>query len=346
MLVGMEKVMPEQFDESDPRVLVVYEAEGHNHAEKLELWLNKWVEKMETAQERFGVILVNHAHEHDEDHPHERDEEEENAVTALAVKFRRDNRARTNQWTTGYASVVASEISPEKWEAAQQRTAQFADYIFGIRGMLFKDEASARQWLSEIAELPPLPLADVGAKDTKAATTAIFYGSTTGSTEIVAEKIQSIWTKQVGETPPMVNVGNTSELMQLLSYDKLLLGIPTWNVGKLQDDWEVVYPYLDMVDLSGKRIAIFGIGDQYGYPENFQDAMGILGKKLMERGAELVGYTSTEGYEHTYSRGVDGDQFMGLAIDDINQSDLTDGRIANWVAQVQAEFEAAISAPA
>ncbi|MEM7125991.1 MAG: flavodoxin [Chloroflexota bacterium] len=169
--------------------------------------------------------------------------------------------------------------------------------------------------------------------------TAIFYGSTTGTTEMIAEKIQEYWGKTYDEALPIVDVKDKSELTELLAFERLFVGCPTWDIGYLQDDWADVYPHLDELDLSGKQIALFGPGDQAGYPENFQDALGILGNKFMECGATLVGYTSTKGYEHTESVGVDGERFMGLAIDEINQSELTDSRIKAWVAQVKQEFD-------
>lgn len=338
--------MPTTFDFSDKRTLIVYanDEPDHNHAEEFGLWFERWVETMETAVTKFGVMLVNHAHEEDDDHDeddheHERNEAEENALTALITAFRREHKTRINQTTTGYASVYPGKMTEQQWEKANQRTAQFASYMFGVRGAMFKNKESAQAWLDEIANLEPLPLDEVGVGEATTNTAAIFYGSTTGSTELIAEKVQAQWQTAYEQTLPIVNVGNTSELMKLLSFDKLLIGIPTWNVGKLQDDWEIVYPYLDKVDLSGKTIAMFGVGDQYGYPENFQDALGILGRKLLERGATLIGYTSTAGYEHSYSIGVDGDQFMGLAIDDVNQPELTDQRIEAWLVQVKRAFE-------
>jgi flavodoxin len=77
----------------------------------------------------------------------------------------------------------------------------------------------------------------------------------------------------------------------MLAYDTLIIGCPTWNIGQLQEDWDVVYEQMDNLDFSGKKVAIFGLGDQYDYPDNFCDAIGILGQKFIERGAELVGYT-------------------------------------------------------
>lgn len=331
--------MPTRFDFSDPHYLTIYsnDEENHNHAEDIQLWLNTWADYLDQAPERFGVILVNHVHEHDEHE--ERNEEEENAVTAVLTTFRRKHRQRANQHTIGYASVYPVSMTEEQWEKANARTAQFAGYTLGVRGRLFKDLENAKAWLTEIAELDPLPLDEIGLGKATTTTTAIFYGSTTGTTESVAEKVQEVWQETHGEALPIVNVGDTTEMMKLLAFDQLLIGVPTWNIGKLQDDWEIVYPYLDKVDLRNKQIAIFGVGDQYNYAENFQDAIGILGRKFLERGATLVGYTSTNGYEHSHSLGIEGNLFMGLAIDEINQYEQTDSRIKAWITQVKAEFQ-------
>lgn len=331
------------FDEKMPEIIIItpdehhHEEEGHGHAEDMRVWLGKWEERLDAGGERFGIVLVTEEHEHDENEP--RNEEDENEVTALVTRFRRENRERSNRLTIGYASVFPGEkMDDEVFAQASERTAQFSSYMFGVRGKMFRDVPAAKAWLMEITRLEPLPLGNEGHAVSEATSAAIFYGSTTGSTELVAEQVQAAWAEAHGEMLPIINVGDMSQLMRLFSYDRLLVGVPTWNVGKLQDDWEIVYPHLDKVDLSGKRIAIFGVGDQFGYPDNFQDAMGILGQKFMERGGTLVGYTSSEGYEHSDSRGLDGDRFMGLAIDNIGQAELTEGRIEAWVAQVGRAF--------
>jgi len=80
--------------------------------------------------------------------------------------------------------------------------------------------------------------------------------------------------------------------------------------------------------------AFLGLGDQYGYPDTFCDALGILGRKFVERGAQLVGFTSTEGYDFSDSLGVEEGMFMGLALDEDNESERTGERITDWVWQL------------
>jgi flavodoxin I len=97
-------------------------------------------------------------------------------------------------------------------------------------------------------------------------------------------------------------------------------------------------PQLNALDFTGKKVAIFGIGDQYNYPDNFLDAVGMLGEVLQRQGAELFGFWPVEGYEFAASKALVDGRFMGLGIDNIHQKKLTAARITQWVAQVIQEF--------
>ncbi len=166
----------------------------------------------------------------------------------------------------------------------------------------------------------------------------LFYGTTAGTTEVSAETIQSEFDKYQTGLVTLHNIGET-DLDELYNYEKLIIGVPTYNIGELQDDWYLIYDDLEVIALTGIQVAMFGHGDQYGYPSTFQDALGILGRRFRDDcGAELVGYTSTDGYDFSDSDGVEDGQFMGLAIDDDFQAHLTDERIAAWVKQLIHEF--------
>jgi flavodoxin I len=92
------------------------------------------------------------------------------------------------------------------------------------------------------------------------------------------------------------------------------------------------------MDFTGKTVAYFGTGDQLGYADNFMDAVGILEAKISERGGETIGYWPTDGYNFSESKAVKNGKFVGLAIDEDNQSDLTDERVKAWVSQIKREF--------
>ena len=167
----------------------------------------------------------------------------------------------------------------------------------------------------------------------------LFYGSSTSHTEYVAYELQDILNNLQENTVDVYNIGNVQpEIMSQYRY--LIFGIPTWDIGDIQDDWDVFWSKLEKLDLSDKKIAIFGLGDQYGYPDTFQDALGILAEEVLTQGAELVGYTEITGYEFedSVALSLDRKTFMGLAIDEDNQHDLTDERLKKWANQILVEF--------
>jgi flavodoxin I len=163
----------------------------------------------------------------------------------------------------------------------------------------------------------------------------LFFGTQTGKTQDVAEAIH----KELGGDS-VVTLYDVSgiEASDFDEFDCIIIGCPTWNIGELQSDWEGLYEELDDVDFSGKKVAYFGTGDQVGYADNFQDAIGILEEKVSSLGGTTVGYWSTDGYDFNESKAVKNGKFVGLAIDEDNQSELTNERIKTWVAQLKREF--------
>jgi flavodoxin I len=90
--------------------------------------------------------------------------------------------------------------------------------------------------------------------------------------------------------------------------------------------------------VEGKKVAVFGLGDQQSYGDNFCDAAGELYDLFKAKGCKMYGLWSTEGYEHTASKAElpDG-KFCGLMCDEDNQYDLSEERAKKWVAQLKAE---------
>lgn len=162
----------------------------------------------------------------------------------------------------------------------------------------------------------------------------LFYSFNTNKTAQVAKKILENFNEKDIES---VNAEEVTE-EQFTAYDNLILGCPTWFDGELPNYWDEFVPAMEELDLKGKKVAIYGNGDQKGYPENFCDAVGIMAKKLEDLGATIVGFTSTKGYTYESSNAERGDQFCGLAIDFENQAKLNPARIKDWSAQLKKEF--------
>lgn len=155
---------------------------------------------------------------------------------------------------------------------------------------------------------------------------AIVYGSTTRYTEQVADKIAS----QPGfEEAELLDIEDTA-LSDLLGFDFIIFGIPTWDYGEAQSSWQTVWDEIDNTNFTDKLCAFFGLGDQQGYSEWFVDAMGLLHDKVVRQGGIAIGDWPTEGYHFNTQISVAGGRFVGLPLDEVNQDCLTDERISTW----------------
>lgn len=172
----------------------------------------------------------------------------------------------------------------------------------------------------------------------------LFFGSNTGKTRKVAKMIKKKFDDDELLAKPL-NVNRTTA-EEFASYEFLIIGTPTLGDGELPglssdcdaESWEEFLPQIEETSFEGKTIAIFGLGDQVGYPDEFLDAMGELHEFFSERGATLVGEWPTEGYEFDKSEAVVDDKFVGLALDLDNQSGLTEERLNAWLAQIAPTF--------
>ncbi len=158
----------------------------------------------------------------------------------------------------------------------------------------------------------------------------IFYGSSTGNTESLANEIAA----RLGVSPSDVyNVGSASA-DAVAAYDTLLLGSSTWGVGDLQDDWESFVGKLAKENLSGKKVGFFGCGNSGSFPDTFCDALGIIRDELSGTGCTFIGNMDASGYPVTDSRAFDGGNVIGLLADD-DEPDKTEERTEAWVQTIK-----------
>jgi len=165
--------------------------------------------------------------------------------------------------------------------------------------------------------------------------TAIIYSFHTQKSKKAAEKIIDAWGKSD------IEAVNAEEIEKetFEKYDNFILSAPTWFDGELPNYWDEFVPDLEEMDLKEKKFAIFGLGDQKGYPENFCDAIGILAEIIGDCGGNIVGHTPLEGYTFESSRAQQGDEFVGLPLDQENQARMTSNRVKKWVEQLKEEFK-------
>lgn len=169
----------------------------------------------------------------------------------------------------------------------------------------------------------------------------MFFGSETGTTRLVAKKMQKKLGDDLCVKPVNVNRIDPAEMMQ---YEALILGTPSYGVGEIpgkgasgcfEANWaEFLEKMPANPDFSGKRIAFFGLGAQERYADRFCSSLFALVEVFRGWGAEIVGDWPLDGYTYDYSAAeVDG-RFVGLIVDQRTQGMLTDERIDTWLTQV------------
>jgi flavodoxin I len=161
----------------------------------------------------------------------------------------------------------------------------------------------------------------------------IFYGSSTGSTELVADKIQALFGEDVADVHNIDSV----DVKDIESYKYLIFGTSTWGMGDLQDDWELFLSSLKKIKFKDKKLALFGLGDQEVYADSFVDGLGKLYKHL-PKDTNIVGKWPTEAYRFHESEAIQDGLLVGLALDYDNEPKLTDELIKYWVDKLKKEF--------
>lgn len=161
----------------------------------------------------------------------------------------------------------------------------------------------------------------------------IFYGSNTGMTAEVAEEIASL----LGVAKDDIHNVSKSAPSEVAPYDVLLLGASTWGNGELQDDWYDFIDGLEALDLKGKKIALFGCGDET-MSDTFCGALGEIYSRLQSTGATFVGAFDANVYEFDNSPAFIDGVYVGLCLDQVNKEELTAPRIKEWVAKLKTEI--------
>lgn len=162
----------------------------------------------------------------------------------------------------------------------------------------------------------------------------LFYKTDSIKTALVAEKIKQEFKNNVD-----VVCVESAWNKEFEAYDNIVVGASTWFDGELPTYWDELIPELKTLNLKNKRVAIFGLGDQVNYPDNFVDGIGILAEAFETAGATIVGCTLPGDYKFNRSLALKENRLLGLAIDIENQPDKTDKRIKAWAGQLKKEFE-------
>merc|ERR1712222_214993 len=165
----------------------------------------------------------------------------------------------------------------------------------------------------------------------------LFYSTSTGNTEAAADWISQ---KFEGDISDPTDIGEI-DVDDLTGYSGLIVGAPTWNTGadegRSGTAWDEVIDEIKDLDLSGKKVAVFGCGDSSSYGDYFCDAIEEVYSAMKDAGATMVGFVDPSGYDFAESKSVIDGKFCGLPLDEDNESDMTEDRVAAWCAQISGE---------
>jgi len=165
----------------------------------------------------------------------------------------------------------------------------------------------------------------------------LYYSTSTGNTEQVAEYIAGLTGIE-----DYMDIGD-AEPDDILAHEAIIVGAPTWHTGAdtersgtSWDEW--LYSTLPGMDFTGKKVAIFGVGDSSGYADNFCDATGELYDCFTARGATIMGMTpDQDGIEYEETKSVRDGKFVAKTFDEDGYSDISEERAADWVNQLKGE---------
>ncbi len=170
----------------------------------------------------------------------------------------------------------------------------------------------------------------------------LFFGTETGTTRLIAKKMQKYLGDEICDKPLNVNRIAPADMLQ---YEALILGTPSYGIGEIpgkgaagcfEPNWEEFLALMPAnPDFTGKRIAFFGLGAQERYADRFCSSLFALVEKFRGWGAEVVGDWPNEGYSFDQSAALVDGRFIGLIIDQRTQGMFTDERILAWLAQVK-----------
>ena len=176
----------------------------------------------------------------------------------------------------------------------------------------------------------------------------IIYGTDTGNTELVVQDMIKLLDDSKSFIQDATKINHQVITVPEINEDTwndadlFILGIPTWYDGELQSDWEEYFEEFKTIDFTGKKVAIFGLGDQLGYEEWFCDGVGILAKTVLKNGGQTIGWTDIDDsydLEEEPKSMYNESCFYGLCLDEDNQDELTEERLDNWIEKISKEFQ-------
>jgi len=235
--------------------------------------------------------------------------------------------------------MVLQTMQPLKMGAQQAEARAIRAAAAGIRAQsLSGPSVASKSWAYASAiGCAARNGAQMGCRGSLACTRAVglFFGTQTGKTEEAAAMIATETGLEAQD------IGDVSAA-DLAGFDGIIAGCPTWHTGADEQrsgtTWDDYLEEIRGLDMGGKPVAIFGMGDQAGYGDNYCDGIEELHSTFAAAGAKMLGAVDASPYDmYTESKSVADGKFLGLPLDNDNEPDMSEARIKAWVEQLKSE---------
>lgn len=171
--------------------------------------------------------------------------------------------------------------------------------------------------------------------------TAIIYSPEGGSVNQVATKLEAAIGNDKVDLIPVAKV----EKEGLNKYNQIIfvgstVGADHWSNKTIVNEWPGFFLEISDIGFEDKKVAIVGLGNSVLYPSHFADGMAYLYEELSEKNANIFGFVDAADYTFEDSEALDDEgYFCGLALDEDNEEELTQGRIEKWISLLKPDFE-------
>merc|ERR1719158_2107901 len=229
-------------------------------------------------------------------------------------------------------------IAPMQSQIHQAQARAMGAAGANVRAHNFRGSAAVQPWaLASAIKFAALDGARAGCRGQSACVRAVglFFGTQAGKTEDAAGQIATAAGLEASD------IGDISAA-DLAGFDGIIAGLPTWHTGADEQRsgtaWDDYLEEIRGLDMGGKPVAIFGLGDQAGYGDNFCDGIEELHATFAAAGAKMLGAVDASPYDmYTESKSVADGKFLGLPLDNDNEPDMSEARIKAWVEQLKSE---------
>ncbi len=155
----------------------------------------------------------------------------------------------------------------------------------------------------------------------------VFYSSGRGKSEFTATLIKDL----LKESCDIYKIADKNTVENLKKYKAFIFIVPTYGFGEPHEDWKKGIEAILKVDFEDRLVGIIGRGNQGFYAATFVNGMRPVYDALIEKKANIVGFTDIDGYDFVKSSAVVDGKFIGLPLDEIFMLQEIKERLESWI---------------